>query len=112
MSTWAAGGRIRTIYLCRWARMSCGDLDEMRGECCRLMRESIQYALDHREEALNYALQFARDMDPPGRKVRGHVCQPLHGGWRGAGSESRAEAAGSGVQSGLDPNKVQLEVIG
>jgi 1,4-dihydroxy-6-naphthoate synthase len=33
-------------------------------ECCRLMRESIQYALDHREEALNYALQFARDMEP------------------------------------------------
>ena len=31
---------------------------------CRLMRESIQYALDHREEALNYAMQFARDMDP------------------------------------------------
>jgi 1,4-dihydroxy-6-naphthoate synthase len=35
------------------------------GECCRLMRESIQYALDHREEALNYAMQFARDMEAP-----------------------------------------------
>jgi 1,4-dihydroxy-6-naphthoate synthase len=37
---------------------------EMQGECCRLMRESIQYALDNRDEALEYALQFARDMDP------------------------------------------------
>jgi 1,4-dihydroxy-6-naphthoate synthase len=37
---------------------------EMQTECCRLMRESIQYALDHNEEALNYALQFARDMEP------------------------------------------------
>jgi 1,4-dihydroxy-6-naphthoate synthase len=36
---------------------------EVRDECCRLMRESIQYALDNHEEALNYALQFARDMD-------------------------------------------------
>lgn len=27
------------------------------------LRESIQYALDHREEALAYALQFARDLD-------------------------------------------------
>lgn len=36
---------------------------EIRSECCRLMRESIQYALDHREEALAYALQFARNMD-------------------------------------------------
>ena len=29
----------------------------------RLLRESIQYALDHREEALNHAMQFARDLD-------------------------------------------------
>ncbi len=29
-----------------------------------MMRESIQYALDHNEEALNYALQFARDLEP------------------------------------------------
>jgi len=36
---------------------------EVRTECCRLMRESIQYALDNHEEALNYAMQFARDMD-------------------------------------------------
>ncbi len=36
---------------------------DIQSECCRLMRESIQYALDHREEALTYALQFARDMD-------------------------------------------------
>jgi 1,4-dihydroxy-6-naphthoate synthase len=38
--------------------------DDMKSECCRLMRESIQYALDHSEEALNYALQFARDLEP------------------------------------------------
>jgi 1,4-dihydroxy-6-naphthoate synthase len=28
------------------------------------LRESIQYGLDHREEALSYAMQFARDLDP------------------------------------------------
>jgi len=37
---------------------------EMQSECCRLMRESIQYALDNRDEAIEYALQFARDMEP------------------------------------------------
>ena len=37
---------------------------EIQSECCRLMKDSIQYALDNHEEALNYALQFARDMDP------------------------------------------------
>jgi 1,4-dihydroxy-6-naphthoate synthase len=31
-------------------------------ECNRLMRESIQYALEHRAEALDYAMQFARGM--------------------------------------------------
>jgi 1,4-dihydroxy-6-naphthoate synthase len=36
---------------------------EIARESCRLMRESIQYALDHREEALNYALEFARGME-------------------------------------------------
>jgi 1,4-dihydroxy-6-naphthoate synthase len=29
------------------------------------LRESIQYALEHREEALAYAMQFARDLDTP-----------------------------------------------
>jgi 1,4-dihydroxy-6-naphthoate synthase len=29
----------------------------------RLLKESIRYALDHREDALTYALRYARDMD-------------------------------------------------
>jgi 1,4-dihydroxy-6-naphthoate synthase len=29
----------------------------------RLLKESIQYSLEHRDEALTYALQYARDMD-------------------------------------------------
>src|SRR5919204_4673926 len=29
----------------------------------RALKESIQYALDHREDALAYAMQFARDLD-------------------------------------------------
>jgi 1,4-dihydroxy-6-naphthoate synthase len=32
-------------------------------QIARAIRESVSYALEHREEALNYALQFARDMD-------------------------------------------------
>ncbi len=38
--------------------------EELQSECCRMMRESIQYALDNHDEALEYAMQFARDMDP------------------------------------------------
>lgn len=32
-------------------------------EISRILKESIQYALDHRKEALEYAMQFARDLD-------------------------------------------------
>lgn len=38
---------------------------QVQSECSRLMRDSIQYALDHNDEALNYAMQFARDMEAP-----------------------------------------------
>jgi 1,4-dihydroxy-6-naphthoate synthase len=31
----------------------------------KALRDSIQHALDHREEALLYAMQFARDLDSP-----------------------------------------------
>jgi 1,4-dihydroxy-6-naphthoate synthase len=37
---------------------------ETMSQVASAVRESIQYALDHREEALSYAMQFARDLDP------------------------------------------------
>jgi 1,4-dihydroxy-6-naphthoate synthase len=37
---------------------------ELMSSVSTALRESIQYALDHREEALAYAMQFARDLDP------------------------------------------------
>ncbi|HEY7099712.1 MAG TPA: MqnA/MqnD/SBP family protein [Terriglobales bacterium] len=37
---------------------------ELMARVGEALKESIQYALDHREEALAYAMQFARDLDP------------------------------------------------
>jgi 1,4-dihydroxy-6-naphthoate synthase len=37
--------------------------DDVKRECCRMMRESIEYALENHAEALEYAMQFARDME-------------------------------------------------
>ncbi len=67
----------RIVDLGRWFKSTYGlplplggnvllrSLDpEVRSECCRMMRESIQYALDNHDEALEYAMQFARDMEP------------------------------------------------
>lgn len=36
---------------------------ELMASVSAALKESIQYALDHREEALEYAMQFARDLD-------------------------------------------------
>jgi 1,4-dihydroxy-6-naphthoate synthase len=36
---------------------------ETMRQISRLLKESIRYALEHREEALDYALSYARDMD-------------------------------------------------
>jgi 1,4-dihydroxy-6-naphthoate synthase len=36
---------------------------QVHQQVARLIRESIQYAFDHREEALAYAVQFARGLD-------------------------------------------------
>ena len=37
---------------------------ELTAQVASALRESIQFALDHRDEALAYAMQFARDLDP------------------------------------------------
>jgi len=37
--------------------------DETIQKVARALKRSIQYALDHREEALDYAMQYARDLD-------------------------------------------------
>ena len=36
---------------------------ELIATVCQALKDSIQYGLDHREEALAYAMQFARDLD-------------------------------------------------
>jgi 1,4-dihydroxy-6-naphthoate synthase len=36
---------------------------ELKKRVSHLLRESIRYALDHREEALDYAMEYARDLE-------------------------------------------------
>ncbi len=75
--TYAKSGYHSVVDLGRWWKKTYGlplplganalrrNLPEGVGsECCRMMRESIAYALEHHDEAFNYALQFARDTEP------------------------------------------------
>ena len=60
-----SGGATKQAFRCQQAEVRFAELGpELIASCCNALRDSIQYALDHREEALQYAMQFARDLDP------------------------------------------------
>jgi 1,4-dihydroxy-6-naphthoate synthase len=84
--------------------------EAIRSECCRLMKESITYALENHDEALNYALQFAREMEPSlaekfvGMYVNHYTVD--------AGDVIPAAAQkllDLGYEAGMIPNRIQVE---
>ena len=83
---------------------------DIKLECCRMMRESIQYALDHHSEALEYAMQFARDMEP--RLAEQFIGMYVNHYTVDAG-ETIPKAAqllyDKGFEVGLLPHKVEVE---
>jgi len=86
--------------------------EEIRSECCRLMRESIQHALDHREEALNYAMQFARDMD--GALAEKFVGMYVNHYTVDCGEEiprAAQKLLDLGYEAGLIPHRTQVEFV-
>ena len=86
--------------------------DEQKSEACKLMRDSIQYALDHREEALNYALQFARDMEVPlAEKFVGMYVNHYTVDCGELVPKAAQKLLDMGHEAGLIPHKVQLEFI-
>jgi 1,4-dihydroxy-6-naphthoate synthase len=74
--TYSASGLNKILDLGVWWREQTGLMLPLGGNAIRrslgaekhriiskALRDSIQHALDHREEALEYAMQFARDLD-------------------------------------------------
>jgi 1,4-dihydroxy-6-naphthoate synthase len=81
-------------------------------EVNRLLRKSIQYGLDHREEALGYALGFGRGLDPKqaDRFVGMYVNQwTLDFGPRGR--QAVAELLARGHAAGVIPRLVRPEFV-
>lgn len=86
--------------------------DNIKTECCRMMRESIQYALDNHSEALEYAMQFARDMEP--RLAEKFVGMYVNHYTVDAGEEIPKAVRlllDKGFEAGLIPHKVDIEFI-
>lgn len=85
---------------------------ELRGECIRLVRESIEYSLAHREEALNYALQFARDMDPRlAEKFVGMYVNQLTVDGGEIVEQAAQKLLDLGYEAGLIPHKTSVEFV-
>lgn len=82
-------------------------------EVSRLLKASIQYALDHREEALNYAMQFARDMNTDlADKFVGMYVNELTLDYGDAGRRAVQLLLDEGFEKGVIPNRVQVEFVG
>jgi 5,8-dihydroxy-2-naphthoate synthase len=81
-------------------------------EVSDLLRESIRYSLDNREDALAYALQFAREMDPnlADRFVAMWVNE-LTLDYTDRGREAVRRLLTEGYERGIIPHKVDVEFV-
>lgn len=82
-------------------------------EVTALLKQSIQYGLEHRAEALEYALQFGRDLD---RSKADEFVGMYVNDWTldfgQRGREAVAVLLQRGHEAGVIPNPVELEFIG
>jgi 1,4-dihydroxy-6-naphthoate synthase len=87
--------------------------EEMMRKVSHYLRESIRYSLDHREDALEYAMQFARDMDTElaDRFVAMWV-NDLTLDYTERGREAVRQLLGEGAERGIIPHRVEVEFVG
>ena len=85
---------------------------EMGQQVARIIRESVSYALDHREPALDYALQFARDMDPQlADKFIGMYVNKWTLDYGEEGRRAVRELLARGAAAGLVPSSFKVEFL-
>ncbi len=84
----------------------------IQAECCRLMRESIQYSMANQAEALEYALQFAGDMDLRlAEKFVGMYVNHYTADCGVLVPRAAQKLLDLGFEAGLIPRKVELEFL-
>jgi 1,4-dihydroxy-6-naphthoate synthase len=78
----------------------------------RTIRDSVSYGLEHREEALNYAMQFAREMDTElADKFVGMYVNKWTLGYREKGKKAVRELIEKGTAAGLLPGPPTVEFL-
>ena len=81
-------------------------------QVAQAIRESVTFALEHREAAVNYAMQFARDMDPElADKFIGMYVNKWTLGYGERGRKAVREFLTRGVNAGLIPGPAEAEFL-
>jgi 1,4-dihydroxy-6-naphthoate synthase len=79
----------------------------------RTIRDSVEYGLEHREEALNYAMQFARDMETEtADKFVAMYVNRWTLGYGDRGKQAVTELIQRGTAAGLLPGPASVEFLG
>ena len=85
---------------------------ELISTVARALRDSIQYALDHREEALAYALQFARDLEPQlADRFVGMYVNERTLDYGADGREAVRRLLDMGYEAGIIPHRANVEFV-
>jgi 1,4-dihydroxy-6-naphthoate synthase len=81
-------------------------------QVAKTIRDSVAYGLEHREEALNYAMQFARDMDTElADKFVGMYVNKWTLGYGEKGKKAVRELIERGTAAGLLPGPPEIEFL-
>jgi 1,4-dihydroxy-6-naphthoate synthase len=85
---------------------------ELIGQVTRALRDSIQFALDHREPALAYAMQFARDLDTQmADRFVGMYVNDRTLDYGEDGKQAVVKLLDMGYQAGIIPHKPAVEFV-
>jgi 1,4-dihydroxy-6-naphthoate synthase len=86
---------------------------ELGRRISKTIRDSVSYGLEHREEALNYAMQFAREMDTElADKFVGMYVNKWTLGYGEKGRQAVKELILRGTKAGLLPGPPTVEFLG
>lgn len=123
--TYAKAGLQRVVDLGRWWLKMTGLPLPLGGNAIRrslglqlttqvagALRESIQYALDHREEALAYAMQFGRDLDAQlADKFVGMYVNERTLDYGQEGREAVRRLLDMGYKAGIIPHEAKVDFV-
>jgi len=124
--TYANDGLTKLLDLGQWWREQTGLPLPLGGNAIRrslgtetlsrttnALRNSIQHALDHREEALAYAMQFARDLDPTlANRFVGMYVNERTLNYGPDGREAIQKLLNMGFERGIIPHRANVDFVG